>query len=107
MRSPGCNIACMIRMLAAPDTPATVAAIVLEIVASGSTSAPGDLTTRGGGGTLEIVSSGFATKLGGVTGADCGKGPSEADVSSEGGSSSLFVELSPLAATPIPCELPF
>src|SRR6186997_3107666 len=93
MRSPGCNIACMIRMLAAADTSAIVAAIVLEMVASGSTSVTGGLTTGGGGGNgvLEIVSPGFATRSGEGTGAG----------------SSLLVELSPLAATPAPCELPF
>src|SRR4026207_2291152 len=101
MRSPGCNIACMIRMLAAAGAETLVTAISLAIVASGSTSVAGDLTTRGGGGTSGIVSPGFATGAGG------GKGPREADVSSEGGSSSLFVELSPLAATPPPCGLPF
>ena len=95
-------------MLAATGTSAPVATGVLAIVASGSTSVAGGLTTGGGGpGGLESVSPGFATKLGGVTGAGGGKEAREADVSSAGRSSSLFVELSPLAATPAPCGLPF
>src|SRR5262245_25009682 len=100
MTSPGCNIACLIRMLAAAGTWAIVAASVLEIVASGSTSVAGGLTTGGGGapGAAEIVSSGFETGSDGVEGAG---------LSSTGRGSSLLVELSPLAATPAPCGPPF
>src|SRR6185436_13873566 len=103
MRSPGCNIACIIRMLAAPDTSATVAAIVFEIVASGSTSVASGLTSGGGGGSgaTETVWSGFVTTSGGVTGAGGGiKGVREIELPSTGRGGSLLVELSPLAATP-------
>src|SRR5262245_34895130 len=94
-------------MLTAPGPSAPAVAKVLAMVASGSTSGTGALATgvRGGPGVLAIVSCGSSTGSGGLTGGTVGARGT--DLSSAGRGRSWLVVVSPCAATPAPCRLPF